>query len=75
MLVLSRKSKETVVIGGTDGFERLLKVTVLEIKGRHVQLGFEVDEDIPVHRGEVWEKIRTGALRKPPRRRNAAHVT
>jgi sRNA-binding carbon storage regulator CsrA len=31
MLVLTRKSQETVVIGGADGFECLLKVTVLRI--------------------------------------------
>ncbi len=29
MLVLTRKSQESVVVGGTEGFERMLKVTVL----------------------------------------------
>ena len=29
MLVLSRKNQESVVVGGSDGFHRLLKVTVL----------------------------------------------
>ena len=33
MLVLSRKSQESVVVGGTDGLHRLLKVTVLDIRG------------------------------------------
>ena len=33
MLVLSRKSRESVVIGGADGFQHLLKVTVLGIDG------------------------------------------
>jgi len=58
MLVLSRKSQESVVIGGSGGFERVLKVTVLEIKGERVRLGFEADADVPVHRSEVWERIR-----------------
>lgn len=58
MLVLSRKSQESVMVGGTDGFVPLLKVTVLEIKGRAVRLGFEVDAKVPVHRWEVWERIR-----------------
>jgi carbon storage regulator CsrA len=58
MLVLSRKSRESVVIGGADGFHRLFKVTVLEIGGGRVRLGFEVDSDVPVHRAEVWERIR-----------------
>jgi carbon storage regulator CsrA len=58
MLVLSRKNQESVVVGGTDGFHRLLKVTVLGIHGKNVKLGFEVDPGIPVHRSEVWERIR-----------------
>jgi carbon storage regulator CsrA len=58
MLVLSRKNLESVVIGGTDGFHRLLKVVVLGIQGAKVKLGFEVDSDVPVHRSEVWERIR-----------------
>jgi carbon storage regulator len=57
MLVLSRKSRESVVVGGADSFHRLLKVTVLGIKGANVKLGFEVDPEVPVHRSEVWERI------------------
>ena len=57
MLVLSRKSQESVVVGGGGGLERLLKVTVVEISGGKVKLGFEVDADIPVNRLEVWERI------------------
>lgn len=58
MLVLSRKSQESVVVGGSGGFHRLLKVTVLGIRGANVKLGFEVDTDVPVHRSEVWERIK-----------------
>ena len=57
MLVLSRKNQESVVIGGTDGFHRILKVTVLKIVGGRVKLGFEVDPSVPVHRGEIWDRI------------------
>ena len=57
MLVLSRKNRESVVIGGSDGIHRLLKVTVLGIQGTNVRLGFEADPDVPVHRSEVWERI------------------
>jgi sRNA-binding carbon storage regulator CsrA len=38
-----------VVVGGTDGFHRLLRVKVLDIRGTNVKLGFEVDPDVPVH--------------------------
>ena len=57
MLVLSRKSGESVVIGGADGFHRLLKVTVAGIQGTKVKLGFEIDADVPIHRSELWERI------------------
>jgi len=57
MLVLSRKSQEAVVIGGSDGFHRTFRIKVLEIRGGNVKLGFEVDADVPVHRAEVWERI------------------
>ena len=57
MLVLSRKKQESVIVGGRGGFERVLKVTVLEVVGGKVKLGFEVAADVPVHRQEVWERI------------------
>ena len=60
MLVLSRKSKESVIVGGSGSREPLLTVTVLEIGNGKVRLGFEVAEDVPVHRSEVWERIGAG---------------
>jgi carbon storage regulator CsrA len=60
LLILSRKSLQSVVVGGPDGLEPLLKVTVLEIKGGSVRLGFEGAVEVPVHRLEVWERIRGG---------------
>ena len=63
MLVLTRKSQETVVVGGSDGFQAILKVTVLDVKGGKVRLGFEVAADVPVHRLEVWERIRANGAR------------
>ena len=58
MLILSRKNDESVVIGGSDGFERMIKVTVVAIKNGRVRLGFDADIGVPVHRLEVWERIR-----------------
>ncbi len=59
MLVLSRKTQESVVVGGNDGSRHILKVTVLEITGQKVRLGFEVDPSVPVHRLEVWKELHT----------------
>jgi carbon storage regulator len=58
MLVLTRKHRESVVIGGAEDIERVIKITVLDISGGKVRLGFQVAADIPVHRLEVWERIR-----------------
>jgi carbon storage regulator len=63
MLVLTRKSQETVVIGGSDGFQMILKVTVLDVKAGKVRLGFEAAADVPVHRLEVWERIHENGAR------------
>ena len=58
MLVLSRKKQQAVVIGGEDGIHHLLKITVLEIGFGKVKLGFEANADVPVHRLEIWERMR-----------------
>ena len=66
MLVWSRKGRESVVVGGADGFHCLLRVKVLEICGTNVKLGFEVDTDVPVHRLEVWENESAPRLVRSP---------
>jgi carbon storage regulator len=66
MLVLARKNNQSVMVGGADGFERLLKITVLDVRGGTVRLGFEADAGVPVHRLEVWERIRASARAADP---------
>lgn len=65
MLVLTRKSQETVVVGGSAVLEPLLKVTVLEIRSGKVRLGFEAEGTLPVHRRAVWARIRAGSQPEP----------
>jgi carbon storage regulator len=60
MLVLSRKKNESVVVGGPGCIGQVLKITVLEINGDRVRLGFDADTAIPIHRSEVWEKVFAG---------------
>ena len=57
MLVLSRKSGESVAVGQRDNGDQLIKVTVLDINNSRVKLGFEAPGEIPVHRWEVWQRI------------------
>ena len=51
MLVLSRKSGERVIIG-TE-----ITVTVLEVRGDRVRLGFHGPAEVPIHREEVRRRI------------------
>ena len=60
MLVLTRKNRESVVIGGNDEMQIMLEITVLEIEGGRVRLGFEADARMPIHRREVWDRICNG---------------
>jgi carbon storage regulator CsrA len=75
MLVLSRKSCESVVVGGSGRFERTLTVTVLAIKNGTVRLGFEADPKVPVHRAEVWDKISASHGAGGPATEPASDVT
>ena len=74
MLVLTRKSQESVVVGRSDSSEPMLTVTVLEINGGKVRLGFDGDSDVPVHRLEVWEQICANGRPDIPTRGAAAPV-
>lgn len=57
MLVLTRKNRESVVIGRPEDLEVVLEITVLEIEGGRVRLGFTADTRMPIHRREVWDRI------------------
>lgn len=52
MLVLSRKIGEVVTIGSS------IKVTVLGYDRGFVKLGIEAPRSVPVHRQEVYDRIR-----------------
>jgi sRNA-binding carbon storage regulator CsrA len=43
-----------IILSGADA--------VLEIQGSRVRLGFDVDASVPIHRAEVWERIRAAEL-------------
>jgi carbon storage regulator len=60
MLVLTRKNRESVVIGRPEDNQVMLQITVLDIEGGRVRLGFEADQKMPIHRREVWERICNG---------------
>jgi carbon storage regulator len=51
MLILSRKSGESIVIDGR------IVVKIVRIEGEVVKVGIEAPADVPVHRQEVYEEI------------------
>jgi len=57
MLVLTRKNRESVVIGRPDDHEVVMVITILSVEGGRVRLGFEADNTMPIHRREVWDRI------------------
>jgi carbon storage regulator len=60
MLVLTRKNRESVVIGQPGEMRIALEITILEIEGGRVRIGFEADNKLPIHRREVWDRICNG---------------
>jgi carbon storage regulator len=51
MLILSRKSGESIVIAGN------IRVKVMRVEGDVVKIGVEAPASVPVHRQEVYEEI------------------
>jgi carbon storage regulator len=52
MLVLSRKKNESIIIDDN------IVVTIVDIKGDKVRLGFESPKEVKIHRREVFEAIK-----------------
>ena len=51
MLVLNRKKGQRIIIGNH------VEVTVLEVRGDRVKLGFRGPAEVPIHREELFERI------------------
>ena len=54
MLVLTRKSNQSIMIGDD------IEISVLAIMGEKVRIGIEAPRSVPVYRHEVYVEIKQG---------------
>jgi carbon storage regulator len=60
MLVLTRKSNQSIMIGDD------VEVSVLSIMGEKVRIGIQAPRDVPVFRREVYLEIQQEQVASPP---------
>lgn len=60
MLVLRRLKNESIIIGNN------IVLTVVEVRGDQVRLGIAAPKEVPVHRQEVYEALKTEAGQNKP---------
>jgi carbon storage regulator len=56
MLILTRRTGESINVGET------IKLTVLGVKGNQVRIGINAPKSVPVHREEIYERIKREVL-------------
>ena len=57
MLILTRRVRETLMIGDD------VAVTILAVNGTQVRVGIDAPKATPVHRWEIYQRIRS---QRPP---------
>ena len=68
MLILSRRRLESLRIGDD------VTITILALDRNQVRVGIAAPKNIPVHREEVYERLRAERLADPPRSTAAAEL-
>ena len=62
MLVLTRKSEQSLVVGNDTDPNGVVTVKVLSIEGNRVKLGFLMNDAVIVDRLEVWNRTQNDTL-------------
>ncbi len=62
MLVLSRKTNQSIMIGDE------IEITVLSVAGEKVRLGIKAPREVPVYRDEVYAEVNAQSTKVDPAR-------
>ena len=62
MLVLSRKTNQSIMIGDA------IEITVLSVAGDKVRLGIKAPREVPVYRDEVYNEVNAPEREADPAR-------
>jgi carbon storage regulator len=60
MLVLTRKTNESIMIGDDIEF------SILSVSGEKVRIGVEAPREVPVYRKEIWVEIHRREVESDP---------
>ncbi len=60
MLILTRRVGETLMVGDD------VSITVLGVKGNQVRIGINAPKEIPVHREEIYNRIKNEEKNSDP---------
>ena len=69
MLILTRRMGESVMIGDK------ISLKVLDINGHQVRIGVSAPTDVPVHREEIYERIKRNEAGKADQGSPPQHVS
>jgi carbon storage regulator len=69
MLILTRRMGESVMIGDK------ISLKVLDIVGHQVRIGVSAPTDVPVHREEIYERIKRNEAGKADQGSPRQHVS
>jgi carbon storage regulator len=58
MLILTRNIGEQLRIGDD------IVISILSVKGQQVRIGIDAPKDVPVHRSEIYDRIKNEGLEK-----------
>ena len=57
MLVLTRKTDQSITLGNPNSGEPPLEITVIEVRGDQVRLGITAPQSVAVHRKEIYLQV------------------